>query len=307
MAYNTRRGANTFQTVLLKIASGYVVLTYFVVMFMFIFFWCNPTYEYWAVPVRISKFLKSSAHYTATDCLSQVQCATYYHHMIFATACNISSDLLLFFIPIPLIVNLKMPTKKKAILVGILGLGVFNVRINSILYHSRNELNLAQILAAVLNRYYNFSNPNSYVFLYWYVAEVGIAMYVGNLPLCWPLLRRVLGQKDESIPSYPVRSSSYFRKPSHPSTTTTSGWDKLTEIDTRTAYDQADGRESAAGKHMELIEVKPHNENAEMAEDHIGLALSNEEMRNDNRDSRLRSERIQVTTTVQFSSTSRNA
>lgn len=28
-------------------------------------------------------------------------------------------------------------------------------------------LGLFNILAAVLNRYYNFSNPNSYVFLYW--------------------------------------------------------------------------------------------------------------------------------------------
>lgn len=65
-----------------------------------------------------------------------------------------------------------------------------------------------------MNRYYNFSNPNSYVFLYWYVAEVGVAMYVGNLPLCWPVIRLAIGSKgDSSNPSYP---NSYPNHPSYP-------------------------------------------------------------------------------------------
>ncbi|RDA88836.1 hypothetical protein CP532_5460 [Ophiocordyceps camponoti-leonardi (nom. inval.)] len=151
------RNTMTKQHSLVKIAAVYCALTYVVVTLMFIFFWCRPTYEYWAVPVKI------------------MQCATYYNHMIFATACNISSDLLLLFIPIPIIIKTRLPAKRKTILCLILGLGVFN------------------ILAAILNRYYNFSTPNSYVFLYWYVAEVGIAVMVGNLPLCWPILRLVLG------------------------------------------------------------------------------------------------------------------
>jgi hypothetical protein len=105
--------------------------------------------------------------------------------MIFATACNISSDILLLLIPVPIIMKTKLPTKRKVILVCILGLGVFN------------------ILAAILNRYYNFSNPNSYVFLYWYVAEAGVAMLVGNLPLCWPVLRIILRVNDHTnTPSY---------------------------------------------------------------------------------------------------------
>ncbi|RDA94985.1 hypothetical protein CP533_0163 [Ophiocordyceps camponoti-saundersi (nom. inval.)] len=151
------RNTMTRQHSLVKVAAVYCALTYVVVTLMFIFFWCRPTYEYWAVPVKI------------------MQCATYYNHMIFATACNISSDLLLLFIPIPIIIKTRLPAKRKVILCLILGLGIFN------------------ILAAILNRYYNFSTPNSYVFLYWYVAEVGIAVTVGNLPLCWPILRLVLG------------------------------------------------------------------------------------------------------------------
>jgi hypothetical protein len=47
------------------------------------------------------------------------------------------------------------------------------------------------ILAAVLNRYYNFSIPFSPIFLNWYVGELSTAVFVANIPLCWPLLRRI--------------------------------------------------------------------------------------------------------------------
>lgn len=203
----------TRQHLLVKMAAGYCAITYTVVMILFIFYWCHPTYEYWAVPVRID------------------QCATYYHHMIFATACNISSDILLLLIPIPIIFKTRLPARRKVILICILGLGVFN------------------ILAAVLNRYYNFSNPNSYVFLYWYVAEVGIAMLVGNMPLCWPVLRTLFGGSDKTVtPSYHGETISgggrKHRKPKNILSTTVLGstlWDKL--------EDQEDGMAGAKRSH----------------------------------------------------------
>ncbi|KJZ77686.1 hypothetical protein HIM_02863 [Hirsutella minnesotensis 3608] len=190
----------TKQHTLVKVASVYCAVTYLVVMLMFIFYWCRPTHEYWAVPVKIA------------------QCATYYHHMIFATACNISSDLLLLFIPIPIIIKTRLPIKRKIILCLILGLGVFN------------------ILAAILNRYYNFSTPNSYVFLYWYVAEAGVAVIVGNLPLCWPILRIILGNHETTkTPSYhgdTISGSARRKRLRHPLGTIGTGaigtrWDKL--------------------------------------------------------------------------------
>lgn len=48
-----------------------------------------------------------------------------------------------------------------------------------------------QILAAILNRYFNFNNPNDLAYVYFYVAEVATAIYVGNIPLCWPLVQLV--------------------------------------------------------------------------------------------------------------------
>lgn len=47
-------------------------------------------------------------------------------------------------------------------------------------------------MTAVLNRYYNFSNPNSLVYAFWYVGESSTALMVANLPLCWPLLQWLL-------------------------------------------------------------------------------------------------------------------
>lgn len=33
--------------------------------------------------------------------------------------------------------------------------------------------------------------PYSLVFLNWYIGEISTAVFVANIPLCWPLLRRV--------------------------------------------------------------------------------------------------------------------
>ncbi|KAG5981728.1 hypothetical protein E4U55_002625 [Claviceps digitariae] len=212
---------------LVKIAAGYCGLTYVVVILMFLFFWCHPTYEYWAVPVRIE------------------QCATYYNHMIFATACNISSDILLLLIPIPIILKTRLPRKRKFILILILGLGVFN------------------ILAAILNRYYNFSNPNSYVFLYWYVAEVGIAMLVGNLPLCWPVLRIICGVSEKTeTPAYHGQTISgggrKYKKPKNLLSTTALGttmWDKLDEQEDGCAKPKASHELQASSSQDSQIEL----------------------------------------------------
>ncbi|KAF5559344.1 integral membrane protein PTH11 [Fusarium napiforme] len=186
-----------------------LTLTYIVVTFMFVFFWCSPTPEYWSVPVNPKK----------------MQCATYYNHMIFATACNIASDIMLILLPIPIVINISLPKKRKIGLCCVFGLGLFN------------------ILAAVLNRYYNFSNPNSYVFLYWYVAEGGVALWVGNLPLCWPVLRLALGSKGDSTdpssyPNTPYRNGSYPEGSArrrtqglHPLSGKPSIWSKLEDED----------------------------------------------------------------------------
>ena len=48
-----------------------------------------------------------------------------------------------------------------------------------------------QILAAVLNKYYSFSQPFGSLWTFWYVRESSTALLVANLPFTWTLLRRI--------------------------------------------------------------------------------------------------------------------
>ncbi|CEJ90411.1 hypothetical protein VHEMI06199 [[Torrubiella] hemipterigena] len=213
---------------IVKFVGVFCLFSYLLVMLLFLFYWCQPIRGYFLVPYE------------------QEQCATYYHHLIFATAFNILTDLMLFLIPIPIIIRTSMPVRRKIILCFILGLGVFN------------------ILASILNRYYNFTYDNSYVFLYWYIAEMGVAMFVGNLPLCYPLLRLALGKTQSSshdTPPYIVTiGSERKRRPRGRDETilnTVGGtqWDKLDEQEH--AVDALNGEStlvhSERGSEIELV------------------------------------------------------
>jgi len=112
---------------MILIASGFCTIAFLLIVCLFLGFWCAPIYEYWAVPVRIGERPESLRRLVDTDKCS-AQCASYYNHMIFATAWNISSDLMLLTIPIPVVFKTQLPLKRKLVLCGVLGLGVLNVR-----------------------------------------------------------------------------------------------------------------------------------------------------------------------------------
>lgn len=138
-----------------KYLAYYCLLGFVVTQVLFLGVWCRPIQQYWAVPVVES------------------QCATYYNHMITASTFNISSDLMMLLVPLPLLIKSQLPLKRKLIVCGVFSLGIF------------------VILAAILNRYFNFTVAYSPIFLNWYVGEVSTAVFVANIPLCWPLIRRL--------------------------------------------------------------------------------------------------------------------
>ncbi|KAI9737644.1 MAG: hypothetical protein M1818_005648 [Claussenomyces sp. TS43310] len=141
------------QHIIVKIVGAYCVVGYVVTQVLYLGVWCRPIEQYWALPAY------------------NVQCSSYYHHMITATTFNISSDVMMLFIPVPLLLGSKLPLKRKLLLSGVFSLGIFVV------------------LCAVLNRYYNFTHEYNPIFLSWYVAETATAVMVANIPLCWPLVR----------------------------------------------------------------------------------------------------------------------
>ena len=81
---------------------------------------------------------------------------------------------MMLLIPIPLLYKARLAPKRKAVLLGVFSLGIFVV------------------LASILNRYYNFTEPyGSLVYLYWYAGESSTALMVANIPHCWPIVARL--------------------------------------------------------------------------------------------------------------------
>lgn len=113
--------------------------------------------------------------------------------MIFAAAFNIFADLCLLAIPLRLLPRLQIRRKHKIALLCVLSLGVFNVSTNSPEWKGNVPLTYCrlQILAAILNRYFNFAHPDSLEYLRWYVGENSTAIWVVNIPALRPVLIKI--------------------------------------------------------------------------------------------------------------------
>ncbi|KAK7177289.1 hypothetical protein PSPO01_16665 [Paraphaeosphaeria sporulosa] len=136
--------------------SAYTAISFVVMETLYLGVWCRPFSQYWAVPA------------------ANPQCSTATNHLITNAVFNISSDLMIIAIPMPLLFKVKLPTKNKAILIGIFLIGTFN-----------------EIVAAVLNKYYSFTYPFGLEWTAWYLRESYTAFLCANLPLTYPLVQRI--------------------------------------------------------------------------------------------------------------------
>ena len=141
----------------IKILSVYVALGFVVIMICYYAIYCRPFSQYWAMPVK------------------NMQCATYQRYSITQAVFNISSDAVMLAIPIPLIIKAQLKQERKVILIGVMSLGLFT------------------IIAAILNKYFNFASPLTTTYQIWYIREASTAIYVANLMCWWPLLRKIFG------------------------------------------------------------------------------------------------------------------
>ena len=141
----------------IKILSVYVALGFIVIMVCYYAIYCRPFSQYWAMPVK------------------NMQCATYQRYSITQAVFNISSDAVMFAIPIPLLIKAQVKKARKVVLIGVMSLGLFT------------------IIAAILNKYFNFASPLTTTYQIWYIREASTAIYVANLMCWWPLLRKIFG------------------------------------------------------------------------------------------------------------------
>ncbi|KAF1932253.1 uncharacterized protein M421DRAFT_54351 [Didymella exigua CBS 183.55] len=136
----------------IKIVAIYVFVGWVAVQIAF-FTACMPFSGYWAIPV------------------SNPQCTTLQHFAIVQATFNLSSDVLIIAVPIPMVVSLNLPIRQK------IGLGVLF------------SMGTFVIIAAILTKVYNLSNVYDTAYMLWYTREASVAVYVANLPGIWPLAR----------------------------------------------------------------------------------------------------------------------
>ncbi|SMR41933.1 unnamed protein product [Zymoseptoria tritici ST99CH_1A5] len=146
-----------WENIAIKILAGYVALSFLIMEVLYFGVWCRPFNQYWAVPT------------------SSTQCNAATNHLITNASFNLSSDLLMLAIGLPMFLRLNLPWQKKYPIVGIFSLGIF------------------VILAAILNKVYSFSEPFGDLWSYWYVRESSTALLVANLPFVWNFWRRITG------------------------------------------------------------------------------------------------------------------
>ncbi|KAE8154053.1 hypothetical protein BDV25DRAFT_136198 [Aspergillus avenaceus] len=143
------------QQLAVKVLAVYVIIAYLVLETLYFGVWCRPFSNYWAVP-------------TPND-----QCSTAMNHLILTMAFNVSSDVLMICIPLPLLIRASLPLRSKLTLIGVFSMGTFI------------------ILCATLSKVSSFKDPFSPQWLFWYVREASTAICVANIPNCWTLVRRV--------------------------------------------------------------------------------------------------------------------
>jgi hypothetical protein len=150
---------NLTQAMVVKFTVVYVAFTYCVMVILYFGVWCRPFHEYWAVPTDNS------------------QCNAATNHLITNLVFNLTSDILIMSIPLPLLVKAKIELKRKVLLIFPFSLGFFT------------------IVCAILSKHLSFTQPYSAEWVFWYCRESSTAMLVTNMPYSWALIRRTFNLK----------------------------------------------------------------------------------------------------------------
>lgn len=142
--------------------------------------WCRPFSNAWITPtpnrmcliwasLLLLRFVRHPKILTGLP----EQCATQTHHLITNLVFNLTSDIFILAIPLPLLIKSHLPARHKVVLVILFSLGAF------------------VMLSAILSKVSSFRDPFSSEWVFWYTREASTAVIVTNMPHCWSLVRRV--------------------------------------------------------------------------------------------------------------------
>ncbi|KAH8154700.1 uncharacterized protein LAJ45_01231 [Morchella importuna] len=146
---------------MIKYAFAATGLTY-VIMMLTLYLTCRPYHKQWQVIPDPGK-----------------KCWVEYNlYYVISLALNLSTDILIMAIPMPLLLKVKVPMRRKVVLIGMFSAGFF------------------VMIAATLRCIYAFTNTqaNGLVIAIWSCREAFVAMIVGNVPMIKPIISRYGGK-----------------------------------------------------------------------------------------------------------------
>jgi hypothetical protein len=92
--YNKLTSRRPKEHLAMKVVACYVGFTLLVMEVLYFGAWCRPFHQYWAVPPKNS------------------QCSAAIHHLITNMIFNLTSDLMMMFIPLPILIASQLPRTK---------------------------------------------------------------------------------------------------------------------------------------------------------------------------------------------------
>lgn len=99
-----------------KILIAYVIIGWLVTEIFFFGIWCRPFMNYFRVMENIDrKFMEHGIprrDFAADNCYPLAGCSTSQHHLIMSFAFNLSSDVLMLTVPIPMLLQSQLPIKQ---------------------------------------------------------------------------------------------------------------------------------------------------------------------------------------------------
>lgn len=97
-----------WENVGIKILGAYVIITFIVMEVLYFGVWCRPFYEYWVCSIRYARHVFDADRLQAVP-TNSIQCDAATNHLITNATFNLSSDLIMLTIGLPMFLRMKLP------------------------------------------------------------------------------------------------------------------------------------------------------------------------------------------------------
>ena len=157
---------------------AYVAISFVVIEVLYFGVWCRPFWHYWQpCDAEKGEAPKTSDQPRSSNLRIEPQCYHYQNHVITSLILDVSSDLFILFIPLPILVRAKFPFHQKSVLVILFVYGFIVISFG------------------VLGKYNALGSRRRTrdKWPMWYFTEAANAVLICNYPHFFPLLRRIFG------------------------------------------------------------------------------------------------------------------